>query len=432
MILPFDDLSPTADNQWFADGIVSELINALSGVKALRTMDAQTTKDFRSYKGQLTIYAREMGIRYFVQGDVRKFGDQIKISSRLLDIQTGDHLWQDSLKGTMDDIFEIQESVAKKVVQGLNVILSNDEEKKIKKKPTENAEAYELYLKALEYYSRSTRADMERALGLYEEATRLDQGFSIAHLGSASVALEYYRVYSRETPMIERAKEHIAQAESTLGESAGIFRMRSDLLRTLGEFDTALHYAKRAIELDPEFAAAYETLGFAYQSLGRREEAASARERSVKLQKNNRTAYFGYLMALAELRDATLLEAEALKALPLYERHVRLTPDDLHAQVHYAMILGWAGDHDRSLLEARKLEAIEGLDGGAVYNLACLYLHEGETESGLSALRKSVDRGFVALEMFHGDPDLDPLRGTPEFEALIKELEAKIAAGANG
>src|SRR5579883_2776529 len=130
MILPFEDLSPTGDNQWFADGIVSELINALSKVKSLRLTDTQATKEFKNYKGQLPAYAATMQIRYFVQGDVRKFGDQIKISARLLDIDTGDHLWQDSLKGTMNDIFDIQEKVAEKVVEGLKLHLASDEKQK--------------------------------------------------------------------------------------------------------------------------------------------------------------------------------------------------------------------------------------------------------------------------------------------------------------
>src|SRR5204862_5825329 len=137
-----EDLSPTADNGWFTDGIVSELIQALSNIKSLRLMDAQTTKEFKSYKGYLTIYAKEMGVRYFVQGDVRKFGDNIKINSRLLDIETGDHLWQDSLKGTMEDIFDIQERVAEKVVEGLKIHLGSDEKKKLAERGTENAEAY--------------------------------------------------------------------------------------------------------------------------------------------------------------------------------------------------------------------------------------------------------------------------------------------------
>jgi len=93
MILPFQDLSPIGDNAWFADGIAAELISALSNVKALRVSDTQATKEFKSYKGQLAPYAQEMSIRYFIEGSVRKFGDQIKITSALLDIETGDHLW---------------------------------------------------------------------------------------------------------------------------------------------------------------------------------------------------------------------------------------------------------------------------------------------------------------------------------------------------
>ncbi len=92
MILPFEDLSPNADNGWFADGIVSELISALSNIRSLRMIDAATTKEFKTYNGHLTTFAEEMSIRYFVHGDVRKFGDNIKITARLLDIDTGDYL----------------------------------------------------------------------------------------------------------------------------------------------------------------------------------------------------------------------------------------------------------------------------------------------------------------------------------------------------
>ena len=432
MILPFEDLSPTADNQWFADGIVSELINALSNVKALRLMDAQTTKEFKKYNGHLTTYAKEMGIRYFVQGDVRKFGDQIKISSRLLDIETGDHLWQDSLKGTMEDIFDIQETVAKNVVEGLNVILTKDEEKKLEKKPTENAEAYELYLKGQEYYARHTRSDYERALGLFEESARLDPGFANAHIAIAYTSLAYYRFYSRDSDLLTRASEHIDMAAKVLGESAGIYWVRSILARNLGNNEEALELALRSVELDPEFTLGYSAIGFAYQSLGRREETANARERNVQLRENDRYAHFTYIIALNELGDKSRMAVAAVQALPIYERYLRLTPDDLHGRVQYAMILGWAGEHDRSLTEAHSLESTEGLDGMALYNLACLYLDEDDPVSGMRVLRKSVERGFRHIESFRLDPDLASLRGMPEFEKLMKELEEKIAKEKNG
>lgn len=425
MILPFEDLSPTGDNGWFADGIVSELISALSNVKSLHLTDTKTTKDFKRYQGTLPNYAREMGIRYFVQGDVRKFGDQIKISTRLLDIETSDYLWQDSLKGTMQDIFDIQEAVAKSVVDGLKIILTKEEERKIEKKPTENAEAYELYLKGLEYHSRFTRADFDRSLGLYESAVGMDPEFADVHISIASTSLEYYRTYSKDEKWTKRASEHITKAEKLLGESAQIYSIRSTLARNTGNFEEARRLAERAVQLDSEYAPGHSSLGSALRSLGKREETAQARLREVQLEPNSRSAHFNFLVALNELGDSSRLMEAARNALPVYERHLRLSSDDLNARVQFAGILGMANKHDRSLEEARKLDNEDGLDPVALYNLACLYLHEGEKENALPVLRKSVERGLSNIETFRRDPDLDPLRGIPEFEDLVKKMEAQ-------
>lgn len=431
MILPFQDLSPTGDNSWFADGIVSELIQALSNVKSLLVTDAQTTKDFKRYQGTLPNYAKEMRVRYFVEGDVRKFGDQIKVNSRLLDIETGDHLWQDSLKGTMDDIFDIQETVAKKVVDGLHIILTKEEEEKVAKKPTENAEAYELYLKGNEYYIRTTRSDYDRALLLYEEALRLDSGFTDMHLQIANTSLEYYRTYSRDEKWITKASDNIAKAESVLGESARVYWIRSNLVRCLGKYEEALHLAKLAAKLAPDYALAYDAIGFACSALGRKEESVDARKKLVQLRENDRSAHFSYLIALNELGDNSRLSEAARNALPIFERYLRLTPEDVNARVQYAGILGWAGDHGQLLLELERIEEMEGLDAAALFNLACVFLHEGKNKNGLSLLRKSVERGFRDIETFRRDPDLDQLRNLPEFEEMVKELEKKIAKEKN-
>jgi adenylate cyclase len=426
MILPFEDLSPTADNEWFANGIVHELIAALSNIKSLHVTDQQTTKEYKAYKGKLTIYAKEMGIRYFVQGDVRKFGDQIKISSRLLDIETGDHLWSDSMRGTMQDIFDFQEQVAKKITEGLAVILTKEEEKKLQKKPTESAEAYELYLKGNEYYFRHTHSDYERAKALYEDAVRLDDTFVVALLELANLSLSIYRVYSRNPQLLVFAKTYIDKAEMVLGASHGIYWIRSNLARNLGNAEEALRFAQQSIELSPEYAPGYSSLSFAFEDLGKPDEAANAMKKCVELDKNDRNTHFSYIISLKKLGSLPQLIAAARNALPIYERHLRLTPDDYFSRVSYATILSSAGEHERSLAEAKKIETLDGLDGFALYNLACFYLLENDLMSGLRLLRKALERGFSTIEEIYRDHDLDPLRGTPEFEALVKELEEKI------
>ena len=433
MILPFEDLSPTADNQWFADGIVSELIGALSNIKSIRLADNQATKEFKNYHGQLSAYAHAMSIRYFVQGDVRKFGDQIKISTRLLDIESGDHLWQDSMKGTMEDIFDIQEKVAEKVVEGLKIHLAPEEKKKLTERGTENAEAYELYLKGSEYYSCQTKSDFERALALFEESVRLDPNFALAHALIANSLQEMYRTYSRTPSFLERAEQSAERIRELEGETAQYAWVKSSISLRRGDLESALGYANRAIEIDPNYALGYDALGFVYQSLGDLAGAVSAVKDYVRLRENDKAGHFTLLAALSELpatsENRAELQESAERAIPIYERYIRLNPDDYHARVQFANILQWADRRAESLLEADKLSAVDSLDGVACYNLACIYLNALDTVKGLSLLRRSVGKGYQNIEDFRRDPDLAPLRGMPEFEELVRELEEKIGGG---
>ncbi len=432
MILPFEDLSPTADNQWFADGIVSEMISLLSNVKALRLIDAQTTKEFKNYKGHLAVYAKEMGIRYFVEGDVRKFGDNIKITSRLLDIETGDHLWQDSLKGTMEEIFDIQESVAKNVATGLQIILTHEENKRIEEQPTENAEAYELYLRANEYYSRHTRVDIERSLSIYEEVVKLDPEFDDAYIQMANVALAYYRTYSKDSAIIERVNGYILKAESILGESAKVCWIRGTLQRTTGQYEASRISLKRAIELDPGLMDAYESFAMTSAILGNLEETIIVREKMLQLQESNHNARYSYLLALNRLNDIPRLREAASKAIPIFERYLRLAPDDWYARSQYIGAVCMSGKFERALSEGSMLEANGNLDGYTLFNLACAYLHTGSKERGLETLRKSVAAGYSNMDVFRIHPDLNCIRLSPEFESILKEVEERIAKETHG
>ena len=436
MILPFDDLSPTADNEWFANGIAAELISSLSNVKALRVIDQQTTKEFKNYKGHLTVYAKEMSIRYFIQGSVRKFGDQIKISSVLLDIETGDHLWQDSLKGTMDDIFDIQEQVAEKVVEGLKVIVTGEEKQKLSDRGTENIEAYELYLKGNEYLARVTKSDYERALSLYERSVSLDPNFVKAHSLIVLTLEEIYRLYSRNSTLLDRANVSAERIRGLEGETAMYLWTKSHISRFRNDFESAVVFAKRSLEVDPDFALGYSALGFAYQGVGDLEGAVRARKEYVRLRENDINAKFNLLTAISERNSITEnleeLRNEAERAIPYYQRHLRLAPDDFNARANYAAILLMAGRTEESRLEVEELSDVESLDGFAYYNLACISMRSSNSARALELLRRSIAKGFIAIDAFRRDPDLATLRGTPEFEALIKELEEKIAEEKNG
>ncbi len=422
MILPFEDLSPTGDNGWFTDGIASELVSSLSHIKALKLIDWNTSRMLRERKVKTIEIANEFGVRFFIEGQVRKFGDQVKISVTLLDIETADHLWQDSFKGTMEDIFAIQETVARNVVNGLNIILSKDEEKRIDNKPTENVEAYELWLKGKEYHDRYTKKDFEHALSLFEESARLDPQYSQAFSGIAVVSQAIYRLYLREPQWLERAESATENIKRIDGESKEYLWSKTANTLLRGDAKRALEYAKQVVQLDPTFYLGYDVLGYAYKALGMKKEMAEAWEEEVRLKDNQTTSTFNFLVALSELDDTTRLQTTAEKAIPLFERHIRLNPDDYWTQVHFAIILSFAGRNESALELADRLSAIPSIDDSTIYNLACVYIRCGALENGLETLKRAVRNGIKNIETFRTDPDLAPLRGTPAFEELMKEL----------
>jgi len=186
--------------------------------------------------------------------------------------------------------------VAKKVVDGLNIILTKEEEKKVTKKPTENAEAYELFLKGHEYFTRGTKSDFERALTLFEEAVRLDPKFAQAFAEIAIVSSSMYRLYIRRPEMLDRAEAAAKNIGELEGETAQYFWAMSRIALQRGDAEDALRFAKRAVEIDPTYSLGNLALGFAYQTLGMKEEAAQALEEYVRQRENDINAHFSLLV----------------------------------------------------------------------------------------------------------------------------------------
>jgi adenylate cyclase len=433
MILPFEDLSPTADNGWFADGIVSELINVLSNIKALRVTDAATTKEYKSFKGHLTTYAHEMQIRYFVQGDVRKFGDQIKVSARLLDIDTGDHLWQDSIKATMADIFDVQEAVANKVVDGLKLHLTSEEKKKLAGRGTENSEAYELYLKAHEYYQRQTKEGFQISAKLNAEAIALDPGYAEAYSSKAGALAMLYRSYDRNHDLLLEAE---ALSKEALRLKPGLFdafNPLSQIYMHQGKHAEAEEIAKEYIRKAPENYSSHFALGFFYNDTGQYLKAIAPYEEASRLKPDDRVALLSLVVACYNHTKTTYDKSYEEKrityariALPHFERHLKLHPDDQNARQQYADMLFFSGSIEDARMVAQELK--EARDANILFNTACLFADIGDKQEALATFRKAIEAGFSSIhhlnEFLTEEHDgIVQLADTPEYEEVKRMVE---------
>jgi adenylate cyclase len=424
MVLPFEDISPTGDNGWFTDGMASELVNSLSKITALRVTDWNTSKLFKERKIKTTELARELDVRYFIEGQVRKFGDQIKISIVLLDIELGDHLWQDSLKGTMEDVFEIQEEVAVRVLEGPKLHLKPAEQNKLISRGTENAEAYELYLKAADYYGRQTQEGFRFAIQMLTEASKRDPAYANALQLRADSLCKLFLYYDKDPALLVEA-EHLAnKAISIKPDHWASYGALSDLYRLQNNRPQAEWAAKQYAENAPDSHASHLLLGFHYIETNQMELAVGALKRSLEIEPKQRTAHWNIIMAYEALGNREQVTKWARSALPLFEQHVRLTPDQTNMIVMLATVMFDAGEPQRSLAVIRPYLDRDDLDGRTWYDLACLLARLGEPDVAIKALNRGLDAGYVRQDAARNDPDLITLHGRPDFEEILQRLGA--------
>ncbi len=424
MVLPFEDLSPGRDNDWFADGLAGELIDALGHIKSLRLVDRKTTMDFKGFHGKTLEIAEELNVRYFIEGTVRKFGDQIKISVSLLDVKEGDYLWQESHKGVFADIFEIQEAVAGKVVGGLKLLLTKDEKENISDRGTENTEAYELNLQAESYLNLNTRQGHLHSMRLREEAIALDPCYANAYAGLANDCLQMYRSYSREAPLLDRAEKAIAEALRLKPDFVNAHSMKGILLVYLQRPEEAIAAAKKAVELNPSARGPHFQLGFIYMELGRSSEAAEAYEKALKIMPDDLNAHFNLALQYHALGELERRRAACMRALPYYEKYVRRHPDDQHKRTNYSILLFFADRFEETKMEMEAIFTLPDLDGGTCYNCACTYLLMDDHSQALKLLEKAVDLGFANRELFLFDRVFEPLRTTNTWQRILTKLDA--------
>lgn len=178
VVLPFENLSPDPENSFFADGMTEELIAELAAVRALRVISRTTAMQFKGAKKSVPAIAGELNVRYVLEGSVRRAGSSVRITAQLIEAATDTHLWAERYTGVLDDVFDLQERLARSIVNALRVALTPDEERRLAKRQIQDARAFDLYLRARQAMHELTQTGLERASALLSELTRADKEFS--------------------------------------------------------------------------------------------------------------------------------------------------------------------------------------------------------------------------------------------------------------
>ncbi len=324
-VLPFVNMSGDTGQEYFSDGITEDLITGLSKLSGLFVIARNSTFAYKGKAVQPALVSRELGVRYVLEGSVRKAGDRVRITAQLIDGTTGYHLWAERYDRDLKDVFSVQDEVTQKIVGSLAVQLTAAEQGQRRRAPTANLGAYDELLRGTEYYHRTTREANAEAQRMFRRALDKDPRYAGAYVALGWAHLQVWTLqWSQDPQTLQRAFELAQQAIALDDSLTNGHRLLSHVYLWRKEHDRAIAEAERAVALGPNDADAYETLAEVLGWSGRAEEAIGFIKRAMRL---NPQYPFFYLWTLGHAYYLTGRTQEAIDTLgKLLERNDNWMP----------------------------------------------------------------------------------------------------------
>ena len=429
-VLPFADMSQERDQDYFCDGIAEEVITSLAQLKNLRVASRISSFQFKGAPLDSREIGRRLGVRHLLEGSVRKAGERLRISIELADVEAGFCLWSERYDRDMKDIFAIQEEIAQKVVEALQLTLSPSQRESLGRLPTTDVQAYEYYLRGRKFYYQYNRRGAEFARQMFEKAIELDPRYALAYAGLADCCtFLYMHVISSDdvrAAAIDAANwaveldPALAQAHVSLGLALSLTRDHDAAER---EFEAALALDGRLFEA--HYFYARDTF-----MQGRLEKAVTLYERAFELRPEDYQSPLLVGQIYEDLKQPAMAETARRSGLKAAEKRLALHPDDVRALYMGANAMVALGEIDRGLDWARRAYALDSEDAMLLYNLGCIYCMAGKAEEALDFVERSVRAGMNRLGWLQNDSNLDTVRSHPRFQAVVRELEATLSAAA--
>jgi len=454
VVLPFDDLSPNRDNEYFSDGLTEEIIADLSYIHDLLVISRSSAMTFKGTKKTIPEIAHAVNVRYVLEGSVRKAGNNLRITAQLIDSTNDAHLWAEKYSGTLDDVFDIQEKVSRSIVAGLKMRLAPAEESKISEHPVESASAYDFYLRARHEIAKWTESALDRALHLLETALKLTGDNAALYAGLALVHIHYsIGAFRTDDETLEKAERYADKALRLEPEMAVSYSVLAYIAPFRGDQKQSYIYAKRAASLNPNDSSAVMSFAFAAAFIGKSSASRPFVERLLQVDPlNSETYVVSVIQDYFECRFEEALEAGRIA--------FEMDPESIMSRYLYAVSLIMTGNFDeaRQISEQWRedepghawvdlilatLYSAQGMkaesqkilsedtrhamwrgDPSGVLIVAEINALNGETEESVKWLEHAADMGFINYPLFSKlDPFLENIRGEPRFKKLMERVK---------
>jgi serine/threonine protein kinase/tetratricopeptide (TPR) repeat protein len=444
VVLPFANRSPDADNEYFSDGLTEEIISDLAGIKSLSVISRTSSMQLKGTAKDVRTIGRELGVRYVLEGSVRKAGSSLRITAQLIDAASDSQLWGEKYNGTVDDVFELQERVAREIVRALGISLTSDEDRRLATRPIENVRAFELYLQARQELRRYGGAAIDRGEALIRRAieiegetpplqaqlawaqvSRVRAGLA-ADRSSLDAAAAVADTLIRSAPdapyghailgligyerglLADGVRHFLAALEREPNDADAIFYLGICYVGA-GQTDRGEETAARLMQSDPLSPLAWLLAGLVPWWTNRVREGLPSLVRALEMDPGNLIAHWTLGYGYALVGDTALAWKEA-------ELMHQQAPDMPYTTQLVALLHGMEG---RPETARAVLGAVTGLDAHHKFHLAEAVAMAGDHDRAFALLEEAVNGGFhpgefIALHC----PFLAPLRGTERFDRV--------------
>ena len=419
-VLPFGNMSPDKESDYFCDGLTEELIVNLSKIKDIKVIPRSKAMQYKGSDKEVKVIGRELGTRYVLSGNVRKFQDNLRISVELIDIETDEQLWAETYKGKLADVFDIQEQVSKQIVDTMLVKISPKETVVLTKRSTVNADAFDCYLRGRDFLYRRSKNSVNFSIELFLKAIELDTRYASAYAGLGEAYATFYQAFEREETWLEKAIEASLKAlmyDPTLSEAYAALALAYFNKK---EYTEALEAGQKATELDPNNYVAYWILGRIYRTSDRERESVDLFVKALTINPDFYSAFGDLEMVYERLGETEKFKEISKQALEFYPRYSSKHPDDARAHMYYALALTRAGKTEEAKRIAAKALHLSPDDAIMMYNASCFYTQIGEKQLAIETLDKAIHAGYENFEWIKRDPDFDGIRNETGYIELMK------------
>lgn len=420
-VLYFENLSGNKEDEYLRDGITEDVITELCKIRGLNTFSRPTVLAFRDKPVTPAQIGKQLGAAYALTGTLRRAGARLRINAQLVDTRTDFPLWSERFDREMKDVFEVQDEMARKIAEALRVTLSPQELEALAVKPTENLQAYDLFLRGKRYARRQTRQDLEFALQMFENAVVLDPSFALAYAACANACAMFYCNYSRDQLWVERAREASGKAVALRWDLPEVQVSQAWVLYAAELHNEAVRMVKKAIERKRDCEGAYYMLCRALFAAGRYQDVVDVAEVAIEASGEDYNVYVPILNALGAMGKEEAKRNMSLRFLIALEAHLKQVPEDARARVLAGGYYAYGGREEDALRELNLAITLRANEASILYNAACVYCTLNRKKEALDALRKAWEAGFQDAVWARRDPDIASLHGEPEFERLYPE-----------